>query len=109
MATIHGDTSLAFGCTSTTAGITQSFDTESSVDVSWAQDESGDYIAYALGEVPKVEASGEYLINAGGVAAIASTVTADGTTCHIYSTSVKETNNGFKRGNFKAAGLASGS
>lgn len=109
MATVYGDTSLVFGCSSTTAGVTQSFDTERSVEVQWAQDATGEYIAYCIGATPKIEASGEFLINSGGVPAIASTVTADGDTCHIYSVALKETNNGFQRGSFKAAGLPSGS
>lgn len=110
-ATIKGITSLSFGCDTISTVVMQSSDASISRDIVYAQKEDGDYAAFAIIGAGKCEASGEYLHKGSDISSLAtllstlsSTPTGSGG-LYIYELSVKTTNNGFKRGSFKAGGV----
>jgi len=110
-ATIKGVTTLVFGCDSITAVIMQSLDGDTSGEVTYAQDEDGDYVAFALHSFGKREASGEYLYKGADiVTALGSSITLSNAVpgtggLYVYTYGRKQTNVGFTRGSFKAAGV----
>lgn len=109
-AIIKGLTTLVFGCDVVAAVINQSIDGDTSGDVTWGQDEDGDYVSLCLHSFGKREASGEYLFKGADiVTALGVTVTlanVPGTgVLYVYTYGRKQSNNGFVRGTFKAAGI----
>lgn len=102
-ATVKGAT-LTFGCTASSGVIMQNFTKDETVDVYYAQDEQAAYTAYAIPSNGKVEASGDYLWKGSDVAAIAAALPGH-SYLYITSIGVKESNTGFKMGQFKASGI----
>lgn len=109
-ATIKGVTTLVFGCDVVSAVIMQSVDSETTAEIAYAQDEDGKYVAFAIPEGGKVEASGEYLFKGSDIvsalgASITLTNAVGGGGLYVYSYGRKATNTGFVRGTFKAGGI----
>ena len=109
-ASIKGITTLVFGCDVVSAVIMQTTDSDVSGEVSYVQDEDADFVAFALHSSGKREATGEYVYKGDDiVTAIFDAVTLSNAVgsgaLFVYTYGRKQTNTGFMRGTFKAAGV----
>jgi len=110
-ATIKGITTLVFGCDSNiTTVIMQSEDATTSGEITYVNDEDGDYVAYAIHSLGKNDVSGEYIYKgADATTALGLAITLTNATfgglLYVYELGRKLSNNGFMRGTFKAGGV----
>jgi hypothetical protein len=109
-ATIKGVTTLVFGCDSITTIINQSIDSTQSGEITYVNDEDGDYVAYAVHGLGKVDISGEYMYKGADIVtalgiAVTLTVGSFGGLALVYELGRKQSNTGFVRGTFKAGGV----